>query len=149
MGQMVFAGNMAVQASNSGLKQYYWEIYCLLGDPSTLVYFSEPEAMTASFSHLLPVGSATLQVNTEPFAQVALSKNNMLLGVAEADENGQAEIATGMLPDTGYAQVVITAQNRKPVSYTHLDVYKRQHFCRYGCFFCGLNPMPQLQGKLS
>ena len=115
MGQMVFAGNLAVQASNSGLKQYYWEIYCLLGDPSTMIYFSEPTAISAGFNHLLPLHSTSLQVNTEPFAYVALSKNNILLGVAEADENGQAEIATGMLPDTGYAQVVITAQNRRPL----------------------------------
>ncbi len=114
MGQMVFAGNLAVQASNSGLKQYYWEIYCLLGDPSTMIYFSEPAAISAGFNHLLPLHSTSLQVNTEPFAYVALSKNNILLGVAEADENGQAKIATGMLSDTGYAQVVITAQNRKP-----------------------------------
>ncbi|HNW53294.1 MAG TPA: C25 family cysteine peptidase, partial [Bacteroidales bacterium] len=116
MGEMVFAGNMAVQASNSGLKQYYWEIYCLLGDPSTMIYFTEPTAISASFNHLMPLGSASFRVNTEPFAHVALSKNNILLGVAEADENGQAEMATGMLTDTGYAQVVITAQNRKPLT---------------------------------
>jgi hypothetical protein len=33
-GQMVVAGNLAVQESTSSMKSYYWEIYHLLGDPS-------------------------------------------------------------------------------------------------------------------
>ena len=52
MGQMVFAGNLAVQESNSEMKKYYWEIYCLMGDPSTMVYFGVPPALTVDYKPL-------------------------------------------------------------------------------------------------
>ena len=39
MGQINFAGNMAVSASTSPRKKYYWETYMLLGDPSISSYW--------------------------------------------------------------------------------------------------------------
>lgn len=36
MGQVNYAGNLAVSASTSSRKKYYWETYNLVGDPSTL-----------------------------------------------------------------------------------------------------------------
>ncbi len=114
MDQMIFAGNLAVQESNSGMKQYYWEIYCLMGDPSTMVYFSVPPALTVSYMPLLPLGTPAFEVQTEPYAYVAISKDNILHGVAEADVNGLAVIPLQPFTETGYANVVITRQNRQP-----------------------------------
>jgi hypothetical protein len=114
MGQMVFAGNLAVQESNSELKKYYWESYCLMGDPSTMIYFGVPTALPAAYSHLLPLGTSTFEVRTEPFASVAVSKNNILHGVACADENGLALVSLNPLTEPGYANIVITKQNRQP-----------------------------------
>ncbi len=113
-GQMVFAGNLAVQASNSDLKKYYWEIYCLMGDPSTMIYFSVPSAMAVDYKPLLPMGASTFEVRTEPYADVAISKNNKLNGVAEADENGLAFVSLLPFSESGYASIVITKQNRQP-----------------------------------
>jgi hypothetical protein len=114
MGQMVFAGNLAVQESNSGMKKYYWETYCLLGDPSTMIYFGVPSVLKAEFNPLLPMKASTLQVNTEPFASVAISKNNILNGVAQADESGLAVVSLKPFSEPGYANMVITMQNREP-----------------------------------
>lgn len=114
MDQMVFAGNLAVQESNSSMKQYYWEIYCLMGDPSTMVYFSVPPAMQVDYTPLLPLGTPSFEINTEPYAYVAISKNNILHGVAEADENGLATVALLPFTEPGYADIVITKQNREP-----------------------------------
>lgn len=36
-GQFIVAGNLAVEESNSTKKQYYWEIYHLMGDPSVKI----------------------------------------------------------------------------------------------------------------
>ena len=36
-GQFILAGNLAVEESTSSNKQYYWEIYQLLGDPSVKI----------------------------------------------------------------------------------------------------------------
>ncbi len=114
MGQMVFAGNLAVQESNSEMKKYYWESYCLLGDPSTMIYFGVPSALTAEFNALLPLEAFTFEVKTEPFASVAISKNNILHGVAEADENGLAVVSLKPFTEPGYANIVVTMQNRQP-----------------------------------
>ena len=114
MDQMVFAGNLAVQESNSSMKQYYWEIYCLMGDPSTMVYFSVPPALTVSYMPLLPLGTPIFEVQTEPYAYIAISKNNILHGVAEADANGLAQVALQPFTEPGYANIVITKQNRQP-----------------------------------
>ena len=39
MSQIVFAGNLAVEASTSTRKAYYWEVYNVMGDPSLDVQF--------------------------------------------------------------------------------------------------------------
>lgn len=114
MDQMVFAGNLAVQESNSSMKQYYWEIYCLMGDPSTMVYFSVPPALTVEYMPLLPLGTPEFEVITEPYAYVAISKNFVLHGVAEADSNGVALVSIQPFTEPGYADIVITKQNREP-----------------------------------
>jgi len=114
MGQMVFAGNMAVQESNSGMKQYYWEIYCLMGDPSTMVYFSEPPALRVDHLPIIPLGANTFDIQTEPDAYIAISKNNILHGVSVADQNGAATVSLLPFTESGFADIVITKQNRKP-----------------------------------
>ncbi|EKD84080.1 MAG: hypothetical protein ACD_39C00259G0002 [uncultured bacterium] len=35
------AGNLAVEASSSSRKQYYWEVYHLMGDPSLKTYMGQ------------------------------------------------------------------------------------------------------------
>ena len=114
MDQMVFAGNLAVQESNSGMKQYYWEIYCLMGDPSTMVYFSVPPALTVDYMPLLPLGTPAFEIQTEPYAYVAISKDNILHGVTEANESGLAVVSLLPFTEPGFADIVITKQNREP-----------------------------------
>jgi hypothetical protein len=120
MGQMVFAGNLAVQESNSGMKKQYWEMYCLMGDPSTMVYFGVPAALIVDYTPLIPINSPAFEVRTEPFAYVAVSKNNVLHGVAVADENGLAVVSLKPFTEQGYANIVVTMQNRQP----HIDSVK-------------------------
>jgi len=114
MDQMVFGGNLAVQESNSSMKQYYWEVYCLMGDPSLMVYFSEPPALQVNYDPLLPLGAPVFDVQTEPYAYVAISRNNILYGAGEADENGLISLMLAPFSEPGYASVVVTKQNRQP-----------------------------------
>ncbi|NCB39608.1 MAG: hypothetical protein EOM80_12670 [Erysipelotrichia bacterium] len=37
------AGNLAVESSSSARKQYYWEVYHLMGDPSLKTYMGQPK----------------------------------------------------------------------------------------------------------
>ncbi len=114
-GQMVQAGNLAVSQSNSSWKQYYWEIYHLMGDPSLMVYFSQAPDPVANYQALMPLGSPTFIVNTDPYSYVAISKDGVLHGCAVADGTGLAEVNMfDPITVEGTADVVITGQNMKP-----------------------------------
>lgn len=114
-GQMSPAGNLAVTQSGSGMETYYWEIYCLMGDPSLMIYFSQPPDATANYQGLMVLGVATFTVNTDPYAYVAITKDGVLHGCAIADDTGLAEVDMfNPITVPGTADVVITGQNLKP-----------------------------------
>ncbi len=113
-GQMPVCGNLAVEESNSSRKQYYWEIYHLMGDPSLMIYFSVPPALTANYANPLMIGMNTLAVTTQPYAYIALSMNGTLLTAAMADASGAATLTFAPLTIPGIADIVITKQNRQP-----------------------------------
>ena len=50
MGQINYAGNLAVSASTSTRKKYYWETYNLIGDPSVIPIIGTP----GTFSFNIP-----------------------------------------------------------------------------------------------
>ncbi len=112
--QMIFAGNLAVTQSGSSLIDYYWEIYHLMGDPSLMVYFSVPPAINATYTPLIPLGTTTFTVTTEPWAYVGLSMNGVLYGAGLADTNGIATLAITPFSTPGTADIVVTKQNRAP-----------------------------------
>ncbi len=113
-GQMVVGGNMAVEESSSSMKTYYWEIYCLMGDPSLSVYFSIPQPVAANYSAALLVGMSTFTVNTEANAYVALSMNGVLLDAKIADATGVVNLTFTPIAAPGVADIVVTTQNRQP-----------------------------------
>ena len=45
MGQINYAGNLAVSASTSPRKKYYWETYNLIGDPSVIPILGKPQIL--------------------------------------------------------------------------------------------------------
>ncbi|MBN3035278.1 MAG: T9SS type A sorting domain-containing protein [Bacteroidales bacterium] len=114
-GQMVSAGNLAVSQAGSSMEDYYWEIYHLMGDPSLMVYFSQPPDITANYQGLMPLATTTFTVNTDPYAYVSISMTGTLHGAAVADAAGIAEVNMfDPITVPGTADVVITMQNGKP-----------------------------------
>jgi hypothetical protein len=114
MDQMVFAGDLAVTQSGSSNTLYYWEIYHLMGDPSLMIYFGVPPALTTIYSPLIPLASPSFTVNTEPYAYVAVSMSGVLYGAALADSLGVATVPLSPITTPGAADVVATKQNRAP-----------------------------------
>ncbi len=87
-GQILYAGNLAVSESTSPWKQYYWENYVLLGDPSLTPYIGEPEPLTAQVPDSLPPTLKKLNINTSGFAYVGLSHFNTLWDACHATPSG-------------------------------------------------------------
>lgn len=115
MDQIIFAGNMAVMEGSPSSTEYYWEIYCLMGDPSLMAYMAVPPAMTVTYDGLMPLSAADFTVNACPYAYVAISKDGVLYGAALADENGVAVVSLNPITVPGNADIVVTAQNKQPV----------------------------------
>jgi hypothetical protein len=114
-GQINVAGNLAVEASTSSLKSYYWEIYHLMGDPSLTPYVSVPGLLLASYNGEIVTGSSSFEVFAEEDSYVALSKNGILLDAKLVDESGVVNLSFNPITETGLLDIVITKQNRQPI----------------------------------
>jgi len=113
-GQMIYAGNLAVQQSNSSNTQYYWEIYHLMGDPSVMNYMWKPDPLAVRYNSPVMTGTDSIHVMTEPGAYVAISHNNVLLDAKIADANGVAALLFTPFTITDTVDIVATKQNRAP-----------------------------------
>ena len=111
---VMLSGNLAVEASTSSRKVYYWEVYHLLGDPSVMVYWGVPTKLTVT--NTFDAASKSLVVKSEPNAYVGVSAAGTLLGAALTDSTGQATIKlTGSATE---ALLVVTKKNRQPYQAT-------------------------------
>ncbi|MCB2207005.1 MAG: T9SS type A sorting domain-containing protein [Bacteroidetes bacterium] len=114
MGQTVYAGNFAVSDAGSSLETYYWDIYNLMGDPSLMIYYGVPDPMTVTHPSAIMFGQTTTSIDAAPYAYISITMDNVIYGVALADENGHADIELEAFPAPGLAEIVVTAQNFEP-----------------------------------
>jgi len=114
MDQVVYAGNFAVSESGSGMQTYYWDIYNLMGDPSLMIYYGIPDVMPITHADVIMFGQTTTSVDAVPYAYISITMDNVIRGVALADENGHADIELEAFLAPGEAEIVVTAQNYQP-----------------------------------
>ncbi len=114
MGQVNFAGNLAVSSSTSDLKKYYWEDYNLVGDPSVIPITGTPGTFTVTLPDTLPNGIKSFSFVSDPFSYAAVSHADTLWDAAFASASGSVTLnMPGLSNDS--CLFVITGQNRKPV----------------------------------
>jgi hypothetical protein len=114
MGQINYAGNLAVSASNSQRKKYYWETYNLIGDPSVTPVIGKPGTFNVSLPDTLPTGIKTLSLSVDPFAYVAISHFDTLWDASHSSGSGSVVLhMPGRSNDS--CLIVITGQNKVPV----------------------------------
>ncbi len=113
-GSMVFTGNMAVQGSASTRKNYYWEIYSIMGDPSLMPYIGVPEVQTVDYSNTMLVGMTSLNVTAAPYSYAALSKDGQLLGTVLTDGSGNGTINFDAINVPGNVKLVVSHTDYQP-----------------------------------
>ena len=114
MGQIIYAGNLAVSASSSPRKKYYWETYNLVGDPSMIPIIGRPDTFNINLPDTLPNGITSLSLNIDPFAYIAVSHFDTLWDASHASPSGSVVLEMpGLLNDS--CLFVITGQNKIPV----------------------------------
>jgi hypothetical protein len=114
MGQVNYAGNLAVSESTTSRKKYYWETYTLLGDPSTIPFIGTPDTFKIALPDTLPNGIKSLSMTVSPFAYMAVSHFDTLWDASFASASGSVVLnMPGLSNDS--CLVVITGQNKIPV----------------------------------
>jgi len=110
-------GVLAVEASSSTRKQYYWEIYHLMGDPTVMNYLGVPSEIDYTLTPaVLMIGATSVDISTgAPFALIAFHQGGQRIAVASADIDGNATVDFSSAIVGGEVTLVITAQNRQPV----------------------------------
>ena len=111
-GAIMMQGNMAVQASTSGRKLYYWEIYHLMGDPSVMPYMTQADTMSIAVSSIITFGTTSLSVTAAPNAYIALvdTVTWTLIDAAYANAAGSATLTLPASLPVGYYSLAASAQ---------------------------------------
>ena len=110
-GALMAAGNRAVTAFGSPYSKFYWEIYCLLGDPSLVPWFGTPRAATLTLRDSVRAGATEVLLHTEAGVRVSVMQADSLLGVAVAEADGELTVPLRSSVDTG--EVVLTCTDRR------------------------------------
>jgi hypothetical protein len=114
MGQVNYAGNLAVSESTSSYKKYYWETYSLLGDPSTIPFIGTPDTYQISIPDTLPNGIKSLSMTIPPFSYMAVSHFDTLWDASYASPSGSVVLnMPGLSNDS--CLIVISGQNKIPI----------------------------------
>jgi hypothetical protein len=108
------AGNLAVEESSSSRKQYYWEIYHLMGDPSVMNYMGVPSVNNIVHDPTILLTATTFTVQADPGSYVAVSVDGVLHGAGYVDALGSVDVALDPFAVPALADIVVTAQNRQP-----------------------------------
>jgi hypothetical protein len=111
---IIFCGNLAVVESGSSMRNYYWEIYHLMGDPSLATYIGVPDANSVSHDTALTPANSFCNVSAAPGSYVGICLDGELLGCGEVGIGGSAQIPVDLDGAFGSAEIVVTAQNRQP-----------------------------------
>jgi hypothetical protein len=114
LGQINFAGNIAVSESTTSRKKYYWETYNVIGDPTLIPILGKPDNFTLTLPDNLPNGIKTFSLNVNPFAYVSVSHFDTLWDASYASPSGTVTLnMPGLSNDS--CLIVITGQNKKPI----------------------------------
>lgn len=111
-GETIFMGNMAVQASTSSRKNYYWEIYHLMGDPSLKPYYGVPTVNNVSFPAEIMMSLSSITVTAEAYSRVALSKDGTLYATGIVPQSGTLTLSFSPFTTVGNADLVITRSGK-------------------------------------
>lgn len=119
-GSMVFVGNLAVTEvhiqgyPSHSSPLYYWQAYNVLGDPSLVPFYTQPDPNTVTHTPFFPIGLDTYEVNALPGSYVAISKDNVLHGAGLVGVNGVAQIMINPVLSAGMVDIVVTKPQHIP-----------------------------------
>lgn len=114
LGALLAAGNLAVTAFGSPYDKFYWEIYCLLGDPSLMPWTGAPQAIELHATHGIHDGDGTLYLGGTAGATVTAMQHDTIIGVGNINANGLLALGLTRCLDTTPLVVTATGYGFRP-----------------------------------
>lgn len=118
VGELMTLGNLAVSAFGSPYDKFYWEIYCLLGDPSLKPYIGVPQPIELSMADTPLAGQTELPLTVQGATCVSVMQGDSVLAVWRnvemVDSAMQINLPLCHSLDTGLLTVTATAYMHIP-----------------------------------
>ena len=92
LGEMMRAGCSSVTLSGSPFDAFYWELYCLLGDPSMTLFFGSSDTLWCQPPDTLTAGSTLLHTLCPPFSRITATQDTSLLSTTISRADGTADL---------------------------------------------------------
>ena len=92
LGAMLYTGCLSVSMAGSPYDAFYWETYCLLGDPAMTPFLGKGDSLDWTLPDSLTAGCSTLQIACTPFVRISATQDTLLLGTAVSGLDGIATI---------------------------------------------------------
>ena len=92
LGAMLYAGCKAVSQTGSPFDAFYWETYCLLGDPSMTPFIGQPDSLWLTPPTPIEAGITTLQVSCPPHTRISATRDTLLLATAVSMSDSTATL---------------------------------------------------------
>ncbi len=102
LGEMNYAGCSAVTLVGSPFDAFYWETYCLLGDPSMTLMMGSQDSLTLTLADSLTAGSTHIEVTSQPWSRISATQSGRLLGtvLTDGDGHGFLSLTQGLSGDS-------------------------------------------------
>ena len=122
LGEVLFEGCRAVTMAGSPFDAFYWEIYCLLGDPSMTPYWTHADTLSISLDDSIPAGNSILHLRCTPHARITATADTLLLGTTIVPANGDVELLLDHSINADSITLTAT-RHEAPCAIKHLKVY--------------------------
>lgn len=114
-GELLVAGNLAVSAFGSPYDKFYWETYCLLGDPSLEPWVEVPQIIDLHVANGMPTdGAGTLLLGGTPGVTVTAMQHDTVLGVGTLGPDGLLTLQLCQSMDTTPLVITTTGHGYRP-----------------------------------
>ena len=126
-GSLIVAGNLAVTAFGSPYDKFYWETYCLLGDPTLRPYLGTPQSISFSAPDTITVGTTSIRVSGSNGILISAVQGDRLLGTVRRDDHRSSELRFRQPADSLPIIITATMAQAIPVVDTIYTVMPQGH----------------------
>ena len=92
LGAMMYAGCQAVSMAGSPYDAFYWETYCLLGDPAMVPFMGMGDSLWWTLPDSLMAGCTQLDIACAPNTRISATFDTLLLATTVSNADGIAHL---------------------------------------------------------